>query len=402
MITGEVVTSVSPSLGIYASKVANPDSQQVKKKPLRAQQHKIRKKIREKKLASQRVCDCGYKPLGGSVEVHFNRQYNSAKVAGLETCGSVWACPVCRTKIMSGRADELREVGEAFRGDGGNTCMVTLTVPHYSGQSLSKIIGTHKGKTGLAGAFARMRQHRRFRELKQHIKYVADTRALEITHGRNGFHAHVHMILYYDAPIELSELETMFYGLWADVCQSADLEPPSRSHGVKVTEGEGEYLAKWGAPCELTSVAHKEAKNGNRTMAEMEAVLLTDDPDATRQAEIILKEYYSTMAGRRLLTWGGKNLKKEYLDVPDMTDEEHAQDDEHGEGERLYVLPFTLWKQIYYAGVGEMLSEVERCPETGLYAFCKRHGIDASGAFRSYRQYEPMSTTNIEISDFFN
>ncbi len=398
-ITGEILPSPGDSLGIYADKVANSEAQAVKEKPLRSRLHKIRAEIRNRNLASQRVCDCGYKPLGSHVEVHFNREHHSAKVAGLETCGSVWACPVCRTKIMSGRADELRQIGEGFREDGGRTSMITLTVPHYRGQALSTILGTHKTKKGLAGAFARMRAHRQWRELKDVIGYVADTRAIEVTHGRNGYHAHVHMLIYYNSAVDITELENRVYRLWASVCESAGLERPSTSHGVRVTEGDGEYLAKWGAPCELTSQAHKQAKNGNQTIAELEAML---NADAAHQAEPVLREYYAAMHGRKLLTWGGKNLRKEYLDVPDMTDEEHAQD-EHGDGERLYILPFLVWKQIYYTNqVGQFLSMIEADTETGLFTFCRQHGIKTGGVVRTYKDVPAVADVNTKITELLN
>ena len=392
---GTVIPTLEyPPLGIYANKVANTDSQKVTNKPLRSKLHKIRQQISKRKLASDRVCNCGYKPLSGAVEIHINKKHNSAKVAGVETCGSVWACPVCRTKIMTKRAKELKTIGEGYKRDGGKTVLVTLTVPHYKGQHLDTILGSHKNKTGLSGAMARLRQHRRFRQLKEDINYDADARAIENTYGQNGYHSHIHLIFYYRGDISLETLESRLYDIWADVCVSAGLEMPTPARGVKVTEGEGEYLAKWGAPCELTS-DHKQAKNGNKTISELEASLLGDS-----SAETILKQYYQTMHGRKLLTWAGTNLRKKYLADPNLTDEQLATDD-HNDGERLFVLPFGLWKQIYHTNnVGQMLTAVEKDPDRGLHDFCKRYGIDSSGAVRSYKQFDIAQNIRIDLSGF--
>jgi hypothetical protein len=50
--------------------------------------------------------------------------------AGLETCGTVWLCPVCPAKIHHHRAAELREALTAWKPGGHCASLVTITVPH--------------------------------------------------------------------------------------------------------------------------------------------------------------------------------------------------------------------------------------------------------------------------------
>ena len=385
----DVLPPKTTPLGSNANKVASPDGQQVKPKPQRAKLNKIRREIKNRRLASERVCNCGYRAIGRYAELHLNPKFGSVKVGGVETCGSVWECPVCRTKIMTKRADELKAIGAGWRADGGQTAMVTLTIPHYKHQRLNAVLGQHKAKTGLSGAFYRLRQQRAWREIKKQIGYASDVRVYDTTNGKkNGWHTHIHLILYYKIDVDLNQLQTQIYSLWKNVCEMTGLGTPNAENGVKVTRGADEYLAKWGAPNELTSDSQKQAKNGNKTIAELENELLSGEAG---EAEAILKEYYSVMRGRKLLTWAGENLRKRYLSEPDKTDDELAAD-QHGNGERLYVIEGKTWQQIYNTGeVGEMLTAVEADRENGLFGFLLKHKINPAGVRRTIRDFGGQS-----------
>ena len=58
-------------------------------------------------MNDQRVCKCGKVPTASKVKV--NRHINSSKAhySGLQTCGSVWVCPVCASKTSEKRRLEL-------------------------------------------------------------------------------------------------------------------------------------------------------------------------------------------------------------------------------------------------------------------------------------------------------
>ena len=370
---------VSSPLGSNANKVATPEPQQVTSKPVRQKLYAIRTANRKQRIVSDRTGNCGCKTIGRHAELNLNPLHNSVNITNVETCASVWQCPVCRSKIMQGRADELRQVEENFKADGGHTFMLTLTAPHYKGQSLRKTLGTHKDKTGITGAMARLRQQRAWKAFKQDIGYIADCRALEITTGRNGWHPHLHMIIYTHDPVNTQAVENTLLPLWSDCCEKAGLDRPNH-HGVKANKGVSEYLAKWGAASELSSDTTKAAKNGNRTISELEAIMLTD-PDSV---QMTLKEYYSTMKGRKLLTWSGHNMRGQFLDE-EKTDQELATDD-RGEGEKLYNIQAHTWQQIYNTGkIGTMLSMIEKDHQNGLFAFLEAHHINPGGVSRTVK-----------------
>ncbi len=403
---------VSPSLGSNANNVASHGECSVdehvtglpKTKKKRAKNRKIKAAIKMKKLsASERIANCGYKTLGHHAEIHYNPEHGSAKVANVETCASVWACPVCRDKILNGRADELKKVGEGWRADGGQTVMITFTVPHYKHQSLKTVLGSSAAKTGLSGAFYRLRQQRAWRELKTDICYEADVRVYEVTHGKNGWHPHIHLILYYKNNVDKNLLENRLYNLWLSVCLASGLSAPNKDHGVRITKGTDKYLAKWGAPNELSSDSHKEAKNGNYTIAELENELLGNNAEKVTS---VLREYYTTMTGRKMLTWGGKNLRKRYLSEPEITDDELAMD-EHGDGERLFIIASKTWQQIYYAGIGELLDYIEADREEGIYRYCTKHAIDPGGVVKTIKEVDasdmiPNNTFDFNRYEHFN
>jgi len=383
---------VSSPLGNNANKVATPEPQAVTNKPVREKLYRIRSKISKEKIVSQRTANCGYKTIGRHAEINFNPLHGSVNVSNIETCASVWQCPVCRSKIMQKRANELQIIEERFKAEGGHTAMITFTVPHYKHQSLKTIQGNHKGKTGISGAMARLRQHRAWRSLKKQIGYISDCRATEITHGSNGWHQHMHMIIYTHREIDIETTEPVLLNLWADCCEAAQLDRPN-NHGVKITRGASQYIAKWGAASELTSTTAKEGKNGNMSISEMEATMLTD-PDSVKMT---LKEYYTTMKGRKLLTWSGHNMRAQFLDT-ELTDEEIAKDD-HGEGERLFVVDVKTWHQIYNTGlIGTMLSMIEKDPQNGLFAFLRANKIRPEGIRRNIKELPLQPELKIDLS----
>ena len=59
--------------------------------------------------------------------------------AGLATCGSIWACPVCSAKIRNTRAEEISAAAARWDLAGNSVYMITLTAPHDLGMKLSAL-----------------------------------------------------------------------------------------------------------------------------------------------------------------------------------------------------------------------------------------------------------------------
>ena len=63
---------------------------------------------------------------GKEIQVWQSTEYKTASYAGLQTCGSVWACPVCAAKIAERRRAEVVAAMAAHMADGGGMLLLTI------------------------------------------------------------------------------------------------------------------------------------------------------------------------------------------------------------------------------------------------------------------------------------
>lgn len=77
----------------------------------------------------ERVALCHRLPSSaGGVQI--KRLEGRAFYAGFQTCGSVWMCPVCAAKVTEARRQELQQLVDLHRAQGGHLLFLTLTIPH--------------------------------------------------------------------------------------------------------------------------------------------------------------------------------------------------------------------------------------------------------------------------------
>lgn len=111
--------------------------------------------------------------------------------AGLSTCGRIWLCPVCNSKVMAHRALEIGST-LAWAGEQGYFVLWgSLTVRHRLADSLQRLIRIQ------TGAWRRLVQSKLWASWAtsrggDRIGYI---RASEITIGLNGWHPHFHPII---------------------------------------------------------------------------------------------------------------------------------------------------------------------------------------------------------------
>jgi len=370
----------SAPLGIYASNVAKSA------KPTRRALWATRAALNATgahsgdELKRQRAC--GRDNLGSEVAIVLNPSTETAHAAGLETCGSVWACPVCRAKILSQRAQALQTFADGWANVGGGMFMLTLTVPHSADMSLADVKGKTKDKTGLTGALRRLFSDGSYRRWRERLGYVGAVKSLEATDGRNGWHLHAHILLFTDNSRDTSaQDEDKISEIWARVCEKAGLARPSRQHGARLTHGgAADYVIKWGAPNEVMSQSAKGAKNNNVTIAQMESDVLANGRDSRYVSR--LREYYLTMRGAKLITiLGGKEFREQLRGLEDKSDEELSAEKEMLEESIVIALiKPRLWRCLYDR---RLVSHVLDAAESGGYAavrgFIKRrvpHWLD--------------------------
>ncbi|NUV64999.1 hypothetical protein [Streptomyces sp. CAI-85] len=338
-------------------------------------------------LPSVRGCETA--PLGEAVGVRAVAGEVTG-FSGLVSCGSVWACPPCAARVRAERAAELERFSLAWLEAGYGLAMVTLTVPHWKhvrladytdekgravkgqlGKLLEAWRGIGQGAWWVGrdvvrdGAPARWTSEWE-RDETVRPKVHADgrrtvwrkgfaerygiegtTRTAEITDGANGWHSHLHGLLWLSGELSREAADVLQAELsrrWAARCKSAGLPTPDATAGCRVDpagkdrDGRARlarYIAKVQEPdgktrslaSELTRGDMKLARGAKgRTPFELAALAVAGDG----AARLRWLEYERATKGRRCLTWShGLRERLAALvgdEVDERTDEELAQE----------------------------------------------------------------------------
>jgi hypothetical protein len=259
------------------------------------------------------------------VQVWKSVEHQTTHYKGLQTCGSVWRCPVCSAKIAERRRVEILQAMEAHKAAGGCVNLLTLTCPHQVKDNLADLLAKQ------AKALNRFWNDRVVKAILAEMGTIGQIRALETTHGRlspqnNGWHPHYHVLMFQGSGVDLARFDqaqmmdwqVRLYLQWAKACKGAGLGEPSFAHGLKLDDGSkaDKYMAKWGLEDEMTKGHTKKALHGETPFDLLRAVLADQDD---KQAAALFIEFAKTFEGKRQLHWS-KGLKKRYQ-VADKSDE---------------------------------------------------------------------------------
>lgn len=318
--------------------------------------------VTRKLLPMSRTNNCLRVRQGGKqIQVHKSIQYGTASYFGLQTCGSVWICPVCAAKIAERRRAEIVAAMAAHKAAGGCVNMLTLTSPHQRGDDLRELLAMQS--TAL-NAFWNDRQ---VKSVFETMGVIGQIRALEVTHGRkspqnNGWHPHYHVLLFCGAGVDLSNQEgppvldwiITLYTRWAACCVKAGLGRPSLAHGLKLDDGShaAQYVSKWGLEDEMTKGHTKKALHGETPFDFLRAVL--EDPE-DKQAAALFMHFAEVFKGKRQLHWS-RGLKARYA-IGEKNDEELAQEKEDDFAVWLGTITMEQWRDVLAVeGRGAVLS----------------------------------------------
>lgn len=227
-----------------------------------------------------------------------------AGLAGLQSCGSPWSCPVCARRISAQRSTEVRHVLQAAAATGGSAALVTLTMRHHSGQRLADLW------EALSAAWRAVTSGRAWTKEQASWGVLGWVRTVEATHGEHGWHLHVHAVVVFDGPVSLelaAELGGRMFGRWQRALGRRGLSAVEDRGGLDVREvrmvGDSiervaEYLSK--ITSEITSPSTKDGRYGNRSpFAILRDALTTGLAD---DCELWL-QWEQASHGRKQLTW---------------------------------------------------------------------------------------------------
>jgi hypothetical protein len=307
-----------------------------------------------------RLYRCNRYRLGKEVEVWRNSIRKTASFRKVETCGSVWVCPVCSPKITERRRLELVQGVQAHREKDGVVYFMTLTFPHKKSDVLEEILNS------FLSAVRWMTSHKRYKQgIKSLFGIEGYVRALEPTQGDNGWHPHCHYLLFLEKPLDKAHsdiLEGVLFDMWSRACKAKGLPQPKFGIGVNIKaattsteEIVAEYMAKfgkepekiphWTSTHELTKAMSKHGRKKGRTPWDILRSILEEDNVADRA---LFREYANAFKGKNLLTWS--NGMREMLGLnEELSDEELAAQAAQDENELFLNIDAPTWGRICVA-----------------------------------------------------
>lgn len=331
---------------------------------------------------------------GEGVGVWKCEAHGTAHYSGLQTCGSVWSCPVCAAKITERRRLEVQDAIRQHREQGGEVHLLTLTTPHGRGDDLAELI---ERQSQALRAFYR---HRAVKAVLAEMGEVGRIRAFEVTHGRkgtnNGWHPHFHFLQFVQGKADAAQLmdwKTRLYLRWDACCQRFGLGSPSFAHGIDLQDGSkaDRYISKWGLEDELTRGHTKKGRAGGETPFDLLRAVLADEGD--RQAAALFLEFSRCFKGKRQLSWS--NGLRARFQQEETTDEELAAQQVES-AELLGLLTVEQWRDVLK--VKARATVLELAAAGGWWAVSKfLHFIEgaASGALDDLLREQPDAVESL-------
>lgn len=298
-----------------------------------------------------RVRKCGtFAVSGGDVRLttrETDEGHVVSQAEGLAICGNAWSCPVCAHRVRMRHAAQVKHVAESARREGCSVYLVTLTLRHSWGDDLRAM------RAGLADAWTRVQRGAPWARWKRRVGWIGAVRAMEVTHGRNGWHPHLHLLVVTEEPLQEEPCAWLAHR-WSSMVRRA-LGPAhlpvtrlSRRDGirpedvvfrtpgldvVRAHDGDGAaaYMTKLGL-----EVAG--ASKGRRTPWS----LLSDASDGDRWAAGMWAHYRTAMDRTKVVTYT-RSLRDRY----GVVEEDNAEPEP---GDLVVAMPGTVWRRCLRAG----------------------------------------------------
>lgn len=297
-----------------------------------------------------RFAGCGYVPAGETPVTLRRGEDGSAWLAGVARCHSVWACPVCAAAILRERRDQAAAVQRAWRGTetadhAPAITLLTLTVRHAAGDRLEALLG------GLMRAWRRLTKGAPWSRFRRRMRLEGTIRRIESTHGRRGWHPHLHVALFHkrhkDPRVQALELaaemraEAWLREAWqrAVAAEMGEAHAPDLDVGIDLLDlsagDAGRYLSKLGL--ELATITAKAPKRGNRTPWSILASAAASREGSTDRA--LWAEWTRATKGHRCLEISPRLRALAGLE-PDDSDEVSEPDD----AADVLTVPSAQWR----------------------------------------------------------
>lgn len=293
------------------------------------------------------------------VEVWKSNTHGRAHYGNLMTCGYVWSCPVCAPKVAARRAEEVERAISNHQAQGGRVAFLTLTVPHWASDDLAQLL------PDFSGALSAFWSRRAVKDALRALGFKGSIRALEVTHGRNGWHPHTHYLMFLDSKADIGLVRPILYKEWAKTIQKR-LGREINHHGFTLelvgggrdqggTDEDAAQLSRyvvksledsvWGVPEELTKGHVKKGRMGGRTPFALLHDYATGDD---KQAGALFAEFVRVFHGRRQLFWS-KGLRRDLLDQEQEATDQELAEQVMDNASLLGTLTLDQWRRVLAA-----------------------------------------------------
>ena len=316
-------------------------------------------------MNDQRVCKCGKVPTASKVKVNRHKDSSKAHYSGLQTCGSVWVCPVCASKTSEKRRLELSNGTDQWIKMGGEILLVTFTFPHSKGDSLKELL------TKQALAFKYFKGRSAYtKHIRSEYEIKGTIKSLETTHSdANGWHPHVHELWFVKRGFSIVKLRKQVYAAWARACEDAGLGRPSIANGVDIKSGDfaANYVAKWGLDYEI---AKAHIKKGKSKISKTPFQLLDEYDQGDSRAGALFREYAEAFKGKRQLFWS-RGLKA-FFNIEQKSDKELLEE-QIEEAKEIITIHYADWLNVVkHKAQAYILSLAELRTKHQIYEFLEQ------------------------------
>lgn len=329
--------SSDSALGILTKSWSTPDFIDLRSNALRRAESYALQNEAVRLLPDERVRFCLRHRIKSDecVTVRYNERTSKAHYSNVQRCGSVWLCPVCAAQISEGRRSELSQGVKSFSQSKGSVYLLTLTNPHHHGDNLELLLNGQKKALHYLWSDRKPKEH--FKSLCK----VGHITATEVTHGKNGWHPHYHILLFFKGWVNIEKLQQFIAEYWQHCCKKAGLKIPSIEHGCDLKHGTYavQYISKWGIEEEMTKGHIKKGRLGGSTPFD----LLRLSEDGCVRSGRLFQQYAKAFKGKRQLSWS-KGLKALLL-VEEVTDEQLATETEK-DSIQVKELALEVWRLI--------------------------------------------------------
>lgn len=330
--------------------------------------------------SSYRVARCMHMHSHKGVDVI--REGDKAYYGGVDTCGSVWTCPVCGRRISQARREELRS---GLAGSGLIPLMVTITLQHNLSDPLDDLLDA------LTDSLRRLKSGRWWQDFKRRYDVKAHVASLEIRWSPStGWHPHRHMLILTDMDLSGISTEAVKRELterYRQLLSDNHGRYASEFHSIDVRVGDqyvGDYISKFGLPDELTMAHAKQSSSDSYHPIEL--ALMADQGDG--QAYKLWMDYCRSTLGKRQMTWSHHGRQALGLGQ-EVADEVLASEVEPDREVIASITDYKLWSYIIEGGLSGRILDMARAGDVrGVAVYLQELSECARGSPDIHGEYQ--------------